>query len=42
MGHVGIGSTQVYLHATAELLEQASLRFADSFRRRVLHQGDPS
>jgi len=42
LGHVGIGSTQVYLHATAELLEQASLRFGASFRRRVLQRGDPS
>lgn len=42
MGHVDIGSTQVYLHATAELMEQANIRFADNFRRRVLKGEQPS
>jgi len=31
MGHVGISSTQVYLHATAELLEQVDQRFHNHY-----------
>ena len=42
MGHACIAGTQVYLQATAELLEQASLRFAARFRRRILQEGGPS
>ena len=42
MGHVDIASTQVYLQATAELLEQANLRFAANFRRRILPKGGQS
>jgi integrase len=39
LGHVNVRATQVYLHATAELLEQANRRFAAHFRQHV-HAGD--
>jgi len=42
LGHVKISSTQVYLHATAELLEQAGERFLKNLRENVLEGGDAS
>jgi integrase len=42
LGHVKISSTQVYLHATAELLEQAEERFLKNFRENVLGKGAAS
>lgn len=39
LGHVCITYTQVYLHATAELLEMANQRFHDSFVQNVLKKG---
>jgi integrase len=36
LGHVKATSTQVYLRATAELLEEASERFLENFRKNVL------
>jgi len=42
LGHVQVSSTQVYLHATAELLEQAQERFLTNARAHVLERGDPS
>jgi len=42
LGHVNLSATQVYLHATAELLEHAQERFLDNFRENVLHRGDES
>ena len=40
LGHVNISSTQVYLRATTELLEQANQRFAAHFRHNILTHGD--
>ena len=42
LGHVMVSSTQVYLHATAELFEQAEERFHRNFRDHVLEKGDRS
>jgi integrase len=42
LGHVRIASTQVYLHASAELLEQASARFHQNFLQHIAPQGIPS
>ena len=39
LGHVKITSTQVYLRATAELLEEANERFLKNFRQNVLKKG---
>jgi site-specific recombinase XerD len=36
LGHVDVTSTQVYLRATAELLEEANKRFLENFRKNVL------
>jgi len=40
LGHVNIGSTQVYLRATTALLEQANQRFAAHFRHHICPKGD--
>ncbi len=40
LGHVCITYTQVYLRATAELLDMAHQRFHHNFRHNVLKQGD--
>ncbi len=42
MGHVDIQSTQVYLHATAELLEQVDQRFHHHYLQHVKSQGGPA
>ena len=42
LGHVKVSSTQVYLRATTELLEEANQRFLDNFRQNILKKGDPS
>ena len=42
MGHVDIGSTQVYLHPTAELLEQVGTRFRSHYLQSVKTQGERS
>ena len=42
LGHVKISSTQVYLRATAELLEEANQRFLDNFRQNISAKGQPS
>ena len=42
LGHLKISSTQVYLHATAELLEQAGERFRQNLRDNVLEGGGES
>jgi len=39
LGHVNIQSTQVYLHATAELLEQVDQRFHRHYLQRVKSRG---
>ena len=39
MGHVNISSTQVYLQATAELLEEGSRRFLAYFRKNIKNKG---
>ena len=39
LGHVKVSSTQVYLRATAELLEEANERFLKNVRRNVLKKG---
>jgi len=39
LGHVCITSTQIYLRATAELLEMASQRFHNNFLENVLKKG---
>ena len=39
LGHVEVSSTQVYLRATAELLEQAQERFRANFRQNILPKG---
>jgi site-specific recombinase XerD len=41
LGHVDIQSTQVYLHATAELLEQVDERFHRHYQQHVKPQGGP-
>jgi len=40
LGHKEISFTQVYLRATAELLEQANQRFLANFRQNVLPKGE--
>ena len=40
LGHVSVTSTQVYLRATAELLEQAQERFRANFRQNILPKGE--
>jgi integrase len=40
LGHVKISSTQVYLRATVELLEEAKERFHDNLRRNILEKGE--
>lgn len=42
MGHVDIRSTHVYLHPTAELLEQVSSRFRSHYLQSVKTQGERS
>lgn len=42
MGHVDIGSTHVYLHPTAELLEQVGTRFHSHYLHSVKTQGERS
>lgn len=42
LGHLKISSTQVYLHATAELLDQAGDRFLKNLRENVLAGGGES
>jgi len=42
LGHVNIQSTQVYLHATAELLEQVDQRFHRHYLQHVKPQGGPA
>ena len=42
LGHVKVSSTQVYLRATAELLEEANQRFRDKFRQNISKKGEPS
>ncbi len=39
LGHVNVASTQVYLHGTAELLEEANQRFLNNFRQNILPKG---
>jgi site-specific recombinase XerD len=39
MGHVDIHSTQVYLHATAELIEQVNRRFHNHYLNKVKNNG---
>ena len=40
LGHVRFAYTQVYLRATAELLEMANKRFHNHFRQNVLKEGE--
>jgi integrase/recombinase XerD len=40
LGHVKFTSTQVYLHATAELLAEASQRFLNNFRQNISPKGE--
>jgi site-specific recombinase XerD len=40
MGHVNIRSTQVYMHPTAELLEQVNRRFHQHYLQHFAAQGD--
>jgi integrase/recombinase XerD len=40
LGHVKVTSTQVYLRATAQLLEQANERFLRNFRQNISPKGD--
>ena len=42
LGHVSVTSTQVYLHATTELLEKANQRFLDNVRQNILAKGEPA
>lgn len=42
MGHLDIGSTHVYLHPTAELLEQVGTRFHSHYLHSVKTQGERS
>ncbi len=39
LGHVKVSSTQVYLQATAELLDEANKRFLRNFRQNILPKG---
>jgi site-specific recombinase XerD len=39
MGHVDIHSTQVYLRATPELIEQVHRRFHNHYRNQVKPKG---
>jgi len=41
LGHVNIQSTQVYLQATAELLQEVDRRFHDHYRQHVQSSGEP-
>ena len=41
LGHVDIQSTQVYLQATAELLQEVDRRFHDHYRQHVQSSGEP-
>jgi integrase len=40
LGHVKVTSTQVYLHATAELREEANRRFLRNFRQNISPKGE--
>lgn len=40
LGHVNFTSTQVYLHATAELLAEANQRFLKNFRQNISPKGE--
>jgi integrase len=40
LGHVKVSSTQVYLQATAELLDEANQRFLKNFRENILQKGN--
>jgi len=42
MGHVDIASTHVYLHPTAELLDEVSTRFRNHYLQQVQTQGEQS
>jgi site-specific recombinase XerD len=42
LGHVDIRSTQVYLHATAELLEQVDQRFHRHYLEHIQSPGEPT
>jgi site-specific recombinase XerD len=42
LGHIDIQSTQVYLRATAELLEQVDRRFYAHYLQHVKSQGEPT
>jgi site-specific recombinase XerD len=42
MGHVDIASTHVYLHPTAELLEEVGRRFRSHYLQQVKTQGERS
>lgn len=42
LGHVKVTSTQIYLRATAELLEEAHRRFLKNFRQNILAKGVPA
>ena len=39
LGHVNVSATQVYLHATAALLDQANQRFAVHFHQHIRPMG---
>jgi len=41
LGHVDIQSTQVYLHATAELLAEVDQRFYHHYLQHVKSLGEP-
>jgi site-specific recombinase XerD len=41
LGHIDIGSTQVYLDMIPELLEQVHLRFESHCGSHLLNQGGP-
>jgi site-specific recombinase XerD len=40
LGHVRVTSTQVYLHATAELREEANQRFLRNYRQNISPEGE--
>lgn len=40
LGHIKVSSTQIYLRATAELLEEANERFLNNFRQHVSEKKD--
>jgi site-specific recombinase XerD len=42
MGHAHIQSTQVYLQATPELIEQVDQRFHTHFKKHIQNKGNPS